>query len=307
MRRKGDAVDGVMLLDKPEGLSSNRALQTVRRLLNARKAGHTGTLDPLATGLLPLCFGNATKFSADLLHADKSYVARVRLGVETTTGDAEGEVTKTTSCETLRFEDLLAVLDAFRGEIEQIPPMYSALKRDGECLYDLARRGETVEREARRVTIHSLEVSDWTQSAEGTFFTMATRVSKGTYIRVLAEDIGRALGVGAHLTALRRTGVGELTIAEAVSWNELEKATCDEARLKLAPVDRLLSTLPRVDLPEDEALRFRQGQRIAKAGLRAGLPAETPLVRVYCDVQLLGTGRLDPHGTLHPVRLLADG
>ena len=185
MRRRGDAVDGVMLLDKPLGLSSNRALQTVRRLLNAQKAGHTGTLDPLATGLLPLCFGNATKFSADLLHADKRYEARVMLGVETATGDAEGEVTAKADASHLTFADLEAVLGRFRGEIEQIPPMYSALKRDGECLYEIARRGETVEREPRRVTIHELSVCDWESTEDGVFFTMKTLVSKGTYIRVL--------------------------------------------------------------------------------------------------------------------------
>ena len=217
MRRRGDAVDGVMLLDKPLGLSSNRALQTVRRLLNAQKAGHTGTLDPLATGLLPLCFGNATKFSADLLHADKRYEARVMLGVETATGDAEGEVTAKADASHLTFADLEAVLGRFRGEIEQIPPMYSALKRDGECLYEIARRGETVEREPRRVTIHELSVSDWESTEDGVFFTMKTLVSKGTYIRVLAEDIGRALGVGAHLRTLRRTRFYDQTAADDIT------------------------------------------------------------------------------------------
>lgn len=300
MRRRGDAVDGVMLLDKPLGLSSNRALQTVRRLLNAQKAGHTGTLDPLATGLLPLCFGNATKFSADLLHADKRYEARVMLGVETATGDAEGEVTAKADASHLTFADLEAVLGRFRGEIEQIPPMYSALKRDGECLYEIARRGETVEREPRRVTIHELSVSDWESTEDGVFFTMKTLVSKGTYIRVLAEDIGRALGVGAHLRTLRRTGVGDLQIDEAVSWETLEKATTEEARALLSPVDRLLSTLPRIELSLPDAERFRHGQRIA-----LGSPRSIELLRVYAAGELLGTARTDERGTLHPVRLLA--
>ena len=269
MRRRGDAVDGVMLLDKPLGLSSNRALQTVRRLLNAQKAGHTGTLDPLATGLLPLCFGNATKFSADLLHADKRYEARVMLGVETATGDAEGEVTAKADASHLTFADLEAVLGRFRGEIEQIPPMYSALKRDGECLYEIARRGETVEREPRRVTIHELSVSDWESTEDGVW-------------------------------TLRRTGVGDLRIDEAVSWETLEKATTEEARALLSPVDRLLSTLPRIELSLPDAERFRHGQRIA-----LGSPRSIELLRVYAAGELLGTARTDERGTLHPVRLLA--
>lgn len=302
MRRRGEAVDGVMLVDKPEGLSSNRALQTVRRLLHAQKAGHTGTLDPLATGLLPLCFGNATKFSADLLHADKSYVARVCLGVETTTGDAEGEVTAECDASALTLADVERAAARFAGEIDQIPPMYSALKHNGECLYDLARRGETIERAARRVTIHEIAVSDFSVEGQKAFFTLSTRVSKGTYIRVLGEDIGRVLGVGAHLTALRRTGVGDLTIEEAVPWATIEGASTDEARALLAPVDRLLSTLPAVVLAGDEAQRFRHGQR-----LPLGRPPEA-LVRVYEGAQgrmLLGTARIDEHGTLQPVRLLA--
>ena len=272
----------------------------MRRLLNAQKAGHTGTLDPLATGLLPLCFGNATKFSADLLHADKRYEARVMLGVETATGDAEGEVTAKADASNLTFAALEAVLGRFRGEIEQIPPMYSALKRDGECLYEIARRGETVEREPRRVTIHELSVSDWESTEDGVFFTMKTLVSKGTYIRVLAEDIGRALGVGAHLRTLRRTGVGDLQIDEAVSWETLEKATTEKARALLSPVDRLLSTLPRIELSLPDAERFRHGQRIA-----LGSPRSIELLRVYAAGELLGTARTDERGTLHPVRLLA--
>ena len=178
--------------------------------------------------------------------------------------------------------------------------MYSALKRDGECLYEIARRGETVEREPRRVTIHELSVSDWESTEDGVFFTMKTLVSKGTYIRVLAEDIGRALGVGAHLRTLRRTGVGDLRIDEAVSWETLEKATTEEARALLSPVDRLLSTLPRIELSLPDADRFRHGQRIA-----LGSPRSIELLRVYAAGELLGTARTDERGTLHPVRLLA--
>ena len=301
MRRRGDAVDGVMLLDKPLGLSSNRALQTVRRLLNAQKAGHTGTLDPLATGLLPLCFGNATKFSADLLHADKRYEARVMLGVETATGDAEGEVTAKADASHLTFADLEAVLGRFRGEIEQIPPMYSALKRDGECLYEIARRGETVEREPRRVTIHELSVSDWESTEDGVFFTMKTLVSKGTYIRVLAEDLGRRLGLPAHLTQLRRTRVGTLTADKAVGLEALRALGTPEAvRGKLTPSDTLISTLPRIDLSPEETARFMNGQRLA-----LGL-AERGRVRVYGhDGVLLGTALVGERGVLAPERLIA--
>ncbi len=295
--KKGDPVDGVMLLDKPLGMSSNGALQKVRRLLNAQKAGHTGTLDPMATGLLPLCFGNATKFSADLLDADKGYTARVKLGVTTTTGDVEGEVLETRDLSGVTLEAIEAAARSWTGEIEQIPPMYSALKKDGRCLYELARRGETVEREPRRVVIHELTVSDF----DGESFTMATLVSKGTYIRVLAEDIGRTLGTGAHLTALRRTRVGHLTLDKAVTVETLEALGTPEAvRVKLTPSDALLSTLEPVRLEAEAAKRFLFGQR-----LPLGL-ALRGRVRVYDDVgMLLGTALVDERGVLAPERLIA--
>lgn len=297
MNRRGDPIDGVMLLDKPEGLSSNAALQIVRRLLNAQKAGHTGTLDPMATGLLPLCFGNATKYSADLLHADKGYTARVQLGVKTDTGDRMGEVIERRSVEGLTLEVLQAAAASFTGPIEQIPPMYSALKHQGQALYALARKGETVEREPRRVVIHSLEISDFTGDA----FTMTCLVSKGTYIRVLAEDIGEKLGVGAHLTALRRTRVGTLTLEGAATLDELRALERPEAvRTKLTGSDALLSTLARIDLSESDAARFMLGQRLPRI---SGTPGR---VRVYgCGGSLLGTARLDDRGTLSPERLIA--
>ena len=191
MARRVDQIDGVMLIDKPLGMSSNAALQTVRRLVNAQKAGHTGTLDPMATGLLPLCFGNATKFSADLLHAEKGYVARVKLGEVSSTGDAEGEIVERHPVD-VTAEALEEAVAAFLGEIVQIPPMYSALKVNGKCLYQLARQGETVERAPRTVTVREISASDF----DGTSFTLTCLVSKGTYIRVLAEDIGRRLGCG---------------------------------------------------------------------------------------------------------------
>ena len=296
MAKRGDPIDGVMLLDKPYGMSSNAALQTVRRLINAQKAGHTGTLDPMATGLLPLCFGNATKFSADLLHADKGYVARVKLGEVTTTGDVEGEVVERHEvCVT--SEALAEAVARFKGEIEQVPPMYSALKVNGRCLYELARQGETVAREPRRVTVKSIEAKDF----DGVSFTLDCLVSKGTYIRVLAEDIGRALGCGAHLTALRRTRVGTLTIEHAVAMEDLQ-ACADPvaARQHLAGADALLSTLEAVDLDETQTARFMTGQRLALGLTMRGR------VRVYGpNKMLLGTAQVNDRGVLEPERLIA--
>ena len=215
-KRVRDAVDGVLLLDKPVGLSSNDALIKAKRFMNAKKAGHTGTLDPFATGLLPLCFGEATKFSQDLLEADKTYLATVHLGLCTDTGDTEGAVTATreVSC---TLADIEAVLPRFRGPIKQVPPMYSALKRDGKALYEYAREGITLEREARDVVIHKLEIVGY----EAPFLKIEVTCSKGTYIRVLGEDIGAALGCGAHLNALRRTQVGALTTDKMVTLEDL--------------------------------------------------------------------------------------
>lgn len=297
MKRRGDPIDGVMMLDKPEGLSSNAALQIVRRLLNAQKAGHTGTLDPMATGLLPLCFGNATKFSADLLHADKGYEARVKLGETTATGDREGEVTRVRSTAGISLEDIESAAKSFLGEIDQVPPMYSALKHQGRALYELARQGETIERAPRRVVIHSIEVGDF----DGESFTMKCLVSKGTYIRVLAEDIGEKLGAGAHLTALRRTRVGNLTLEGAPTLDELRALEHPQAvRAKLTGSDALLSTLVRIDLNASETIRFMHGQRLA------GISGPAGRVRVYgADAGLLGTAQLDARGTLSPERLIA--
>lgn len=296
MGKRGDLIDGVLLLDKPQGMSSNGAMQKARRLLNAQKVGHTGTLDPMATGLLPLCFGNASKFSADLLHADKAYEARVKLGVTTDTGDAEGTPLVTRAV-TVSFADIEEVAKRFLGTIAQVPPMYSALKRNGEKLYEIARRGEVVEREARQVTIHELVVKDF----DGESFTMIARVSKGTYIRVLAEDIGEALGCGAHLIALRRTMVGGLTIENAVTLESLEACeSLDEARQKLAPVDTLLQSLPVVVLSRTEAERFMHGQRLAMGLTIRGC------ARVYGpEENLLGIAQVNDRGVLQPERLIA--
>lgn len=253
-------VHGVLLLDKPLGLSSNQALQKAKWLLAAEKAGHTGTLDPLATGLLPLCFGAATKFSQLQLDADKQYLATLRLGQRTTTGDAEGEVVQERAV-TCSPEALRSACAAFVGDITQIPPMHSALKKDGKALYEYARAGEVVERTPRRVRIHSIEIVE--QNLQAAHLVLRVTCSKGTYIRTLAEDLGEALGCGAHLSALRRTATGPFDVAAAVTLPQLEALPLPERIALLAPTHTLLSqTHQRVDLTSEEAGRFLLGQRL---------------------------------------------
>ena len=268
------AVHGVLLLDKPIGWSSNDALQKAKWLYRAEKAGHTGTLDPLATGLLPLCFGAATKFSQISLDADKRYRATLQLGVTTTTGDAEGDVLqrRVVEVDRARFE---AACARFVGPIEQVPPMHSALKRDGKALYEYARAGIDVERAARSVTIHAIDMAALDDQGEADRWTIDVCCSKGTYIRTLAEDIGEALGCGAHLSALRRTGSGPLTLADAVTLEtlaELDEAGRDAA---LLPADALVADWPRVQLDHENAGRFLSGVR------RRLAQADAPNVRVY--------------------------
>jgi len=298
-KRLRDLVDGVLLLDKPVGLSSNDALIKAKRVLNAKKAGHTGTLDPFATGLLPLCFGEATKFSQDLLEADKSYDTTVHLGQTTDTGDTEGEVIDSREVN-VTLQQIHAVLEQFRGPIKQVPPMYSALKRDGKPLYEYAREGITLEREARDVTIHKLELVAY----EAPFLKLSVTCSKGTYIRVLGQDIGEALGCGAHLNALRRTQVGALTSEHMMT---LEALTAHEAPLTLlSPVDALLSSFPAVQLNAELAKRFLNGQRLALGNEASiSVPAEQGRVRVYLDDKLLGTAHLAEYSILQPERLIA--
>ena len=286
-------VDGVLLLDKPLGLSSNDALQKARRLFSAAKGGHTGTLDPLATGLLPLCFGEATKFSADLLDADKTYEADIRLGVTTDSGDAEGQIIATAPA-AVTAADVARVLPAFMGDILQVPPMHSALKRDGKPLYELARQGIVVERAARPVTVHAIEVLACSED----FLRLSVHCSKGTYIRVLAADIGAALGCGGHLVALRRTRVGPLDLAAAVTLEALNASGEDERARFLLPLDALLQNLPRVDLAPDDAQRFGHGNPV---DLPPGLHGK---IRVYADGTLLGIGEPGTGGRLWPKRLL---
>lgn len=288
-------VDGVLLLDKPPGLTSNDALQKARRLYNAAKAGHTGTLDPLATGLLPLCFGEATKFAGELLDADKTYVARVQLGITTDTADAEGRVLETRPVEAdeARVRESLA---RFVGEIEQVPPMHSALKRDGKPLYEYARAGIEVERKPRRVVIRELCLLAW----HGTQFDIEVSCSKGTYIRTLAADIGAALGCGAHLAALRRTRIGGLEIAAAVTLAHLEAVALEARDRRLAPADALLAALPAVELDEADAARVLHGQGVRWSG--------TPhsRCRLYAADRFLGLGEISADGRLNPKRLVAE-
>lgn len=292
-KKSWQRVDGVLLLDKPSGMTSNAALQAARRLFSAAKAGHTGTLDPLATGLLPLCFGEATKFSADLLEADKTYEADLLFGVTTDTGDAEGEVRERRPVDFSRAE-LEAVLPRFRGPIRQIPPMYSALKRDGKPLYELARQGIEVVREAREVTIRQLLLLDFS----GDRCRLRVTCSKGTYIRTLAEDIGAALACGAHLTALRRTAVGSLRIDDALTLDQLNRLAAEARGGCLQAPDALLQTLPTVCLDGEAAARFTHGNPVS---------AVTPLgrCRVYADNRLLGLGEADAQGRVHPRRLVS--
>lgn len=288
-------VDGVLLLDKPQGMSSNGALQAARRLLNAAKAGHTGTLDPMASGLLPLTFGEATKFSQMLLDADKTYEAVVQLGVETDSGDAEGAVLARHPVAVERPQ-LEAVLDRFRGEIEQVPPMYSALKRNGKALYEYARAGIEVEREARRVTIHALDLLDFASDS----FTIRVACSKGTYIRSLAMDIGTALGCGAHLAALRRTRIGSFDVANAVSLDALEACAAEERDGLLASADALVAVYPALRLDAEQARGLLQGRVLS-----LGRADTEGLVRVYGPKGFLGLGQWQDGGKLAARRLIA--
>ncbi|MGL6213617.1 tRNA pseudouridine(55) synthase TruB [Billgrantia desiderata] len=297
-RRRGLPVNGVLLLDKPKGASSNHALQRVRRLLQAQKAGHTGTLDPMATGLLPVCLGEATKFSAHLLEADKVYRTRVQLGAVTDTGDAEGEVIERCAVPSLTAADVERVLERFRGEIEQTPPMYSALKHQGRKLYELAREGKSVERAVRRVTVYDARLLAF----EGDAFELEVRVSKGTYVRTLAEDIGRALGSGAHITALRRLGTGPFDSEGMLPIEALEAlAGQDEREAALLPVDVLVAHLPRLDVDESARQRLVHGQA---ASVDAGGEQAGKLARLYCGETFIGLGVVTGPQEVAPKRLL---
>jgi tRNA pseudouridine55 synthase len=289
------ALDGVLLLDKPPGITSQAAVSRAKRALGAAKVGHTGTLDPLATGLLPLTLGEATKFSHTLLDADKAYRATVRLGMTTTTGDLEGEVLTTASVAVDRPR-VEAALRGFAGEIVQIPPMYSALKHAGKPLYEYARAGTDVPREPRRVIIRSLAL----ESFESPDLCIDVVCSKGTYIRVLGEDIGKVLGCGATLAALRRTKVGDFAVDAAITLDELEAMQPAERLARLMPADALLASLPSLELEAADVLRIVQGQPVrCPVGL-------TGLVRVYGAGQaFLGVAEASCEGALLPRRLVS--
>jgi tRNA pseudouridine55 synthase len=284
----------VLLLDKPLGLSSNQALQKAKWLLRAEKAGHTGTLDPLATGVLPLCFGAATKFGQLQLDADKAYEATLKLGVKTSTGDAEGEVIDTRPVPELTAERLEAVARRFTGPIRQVPPMHSALKKDGKALYEYARSGEEVEREPREVVIHSLALS----LVDAATVKLVAAVSKGTYIRTLGEDIGEALGCGGHLTSLRRTASGGVPVDQCVTLEALEAMGEGERLALLRPAESLVAQHTRVTLRGDDAARFLSGLR------RRGDWQDAPRVAVFSPDAFLGTAHVKA-GELIPGRLLS--
>jgi tRNA pseudouridine55 synthase len=285
-------VDGALLLDKPLGLSSNAALQQAKRLFGARKAGHGGTLDPLASGLLMVVFGEATKFAGPLLDGDKEYLATVQMGASTTTGDAEGEVVERGPTDMTEI-DVRTVLQRFRGDIEQVPPMFSALKRDGVPLYKLARRGEEVERQPRRVTISELEMVGGSPARPE----LRVRCSKGTYIRTLAQDIGAALGSRAHVCALRRTASGRFRIEEGATLETLAAMSPLERARRLRPLAELLAGLPRAELDAPAAARLRNGQALPIPGLGEGVYG------IYGPQgAVIGLGRSDGVN-LHPLRL----
>ena len=292
-------VHGVLLLDKPLSISSNDALQKAKWLLRAEKAGHTGTLDPLATGVLPLCFGAATKFSQLHLDADKSYEAIASLGIETTTGDAEGKVVATKSVD-FSPEQLQAVQERFTGPIAQIPPMYSALKKDGKPLYDYARAGIEIEREARNITIHHLSLEEIEPAAGVRRLRIRVRCSKGTYIRTLAQDIGNALGCGAHVSFLRRTATGSFQVDQCIGLKDLEDMPEAERTNRLLPVDALLDGHTPVTLAKEDAGRFLSGLR------RRGHWPDCEQTAVYGESPraLLGTAHVKA-GELIPGRLLS--
>lgn len=299
--RRPDAggLDGVVLLDKPLGLSSNVALQKVKRLFGTRKAGHTGSLDPLATGLLPICLGQATRFSGYLLEAAKGYRVTGRLGARTATGDVEGEVVETCEWRQLDQVSFEAGLAAFRGRIEQVPPMYSALKQGGERLYRKARRGEEVARPPRRIEVRSLALTNWAPPD----FSLELHCSKGTYVRTLVEDVARRAGSCAHVTALRRFAAGPFHEADMRTLAELE-ALAGTGRLAEAvlPCDAALAGLPALQLGPDDTARIRQGQPVEAPGAD-----DSALLRLYGDGKFLGVGVRGADGTLRAKRLMATG
>jgi len=307
-RRKGRAVSGILVLDKPLERSSNSAMIVARAIYKAAKAGHTGALDPLASGVLPICFGEATKFSQYLLDADKVYRTTVIVGERRSTGDAEGEIIAEADASAMTREAVEAVLSQFRGDILQVPPMHSALKRDGKPLYELARRGLEVEREARPVTISRLELESFVPG-ERAEVSLLVHCSKGTYIRSLAEDIGEALGLGGYVAALRRLQAGPFDESQALSFEQLQplrdREAFDELDTLLLPLDSALQHIPAVSLSDTTADFLVQGQAVFVPKLPEG-----PLLRLYrggdAQPQFMGIGEILDDGRVTPRRLLAN-
>ena len=298
MRRHGRNISGILILDKPEGESSNRSLQKVKRLFEAAKAGHTGSLDPLATGVLPLCFGEATKISQFLLDSNKAYRTKIKLGEKTSTGDSEGEVLAVKDPGHITLKDIEKALVNFRGEIQQVPSMYSALKYQGVPLYKLARAGKTVERKTRMVSIYELSLI----SFENTFLELDIHCSKGTYVRTLADDLGETLGVGAHVVALRRTQAGPFKLEQAQSYESLEQLRKDDDFSALdeflIPADQAVMEIPEVVLPGATADYVLQGQAV----IVRHLPS-SGLVRLYKEATFIGIGEILDDGRVAPKRL----
>lgn len=295
-----------MLLDKPAGLTSNRSLQVVKRCFGARKAGHTGTLDPMATGLLPICFGEATKFSAMLLNADKTYFATLKLGYMSTTGDAEGEITAVTntnsSYKKLSSSQIEEVLQTFTGRIMQTPPMFSALKFNGKPLYKYAREGEEIERKSREIIIHSLSLDSW----DGSEISITVHCGTGTYIRTLAEDIGIALGFGgAYLTSLCRSRIGEFSLHQAHNFDQFQGVLSSRHESYLYSIDSLLHNFPSISLSEAESLALLQGQRILNKN-NDGLSPGTKIKLYSNNGRFLGLGEIIETGAIAPRRLIAE-
>ncbi|HHT7855823.1 tRNA pseudouridine(55) synthase TruB [Pasteurella multocida] len=299
-RKRGRDIDGVFLLDKPQGMSSNDIMQKVKRVFQANKAGHTGALDPLATGMLPICLGEATKFSQFLLDADKRYQVTAKLGERTDTSDAEGQVVETRDVQ-VDVQDILAALPHFRGDLMQVPTMFSALKHQGKPLYEYARAGITVEREARQITIFDLQFIAY----DAPYLTLEVHCSKGTYIRTLVDDLGEYLGCGAHVTVLRRTAVANYPVEAMMDWDTLQvlAAQQDLALLDqhLLPTDSAVSALPALHLNQEQSKAISFGQRV-----KFDNPTQlTGQVRLFSDTQqFLGVALVDEHNVIRPQRLM---
>ncbi|HDR1920387.1 TPA: tRNA pseudouridine(55) synthase TruB [Pasteurella multocida] len=299
-RKRGRDIDGVFLLDKPQGMSSNDIMQKVKRVFQANKAGHTGALDPLATGMLPICLGEATKFSQFLLDADKRYQVTAKLGERTDTSDAEGQVVETRDVQ-VDVQDILAALPHFRGDLMQVPTMFSALKHQGKPLYEYARAGITVEREARPITIFDLQFITY----DAPYLTLEVHCSKGTYIRTLVDDLGEYLGCGAHVTVLRRTAVANYPVEAMMDWDTLQvlAAQQDLALLDqhLLPTDSAVSALPALHLNQEQSKAISFGQRV-----KFDNPTQlTGQVRLFSDTQqFLGVALVDEHNVIRPQRLM---